>query len=104
MYLHPDDLLLFKDIKQARFLSIPWKGLVVGVATGNYPLSSKESIVSNNFLNYNEFMAKNCAGKTKLAQKMKVDFVYSHPFLCNNFLERGRSQEGFVLYEFYDQQ
>lgn len=99
-YLTDEDLNLFKGISKERFLSIPWKGLVIGVATGNYPLHTKQSIVSNNFLNYNAFMNKTCEAKTITANKIKLSYVYSTEFKCDNFKEIGSSSEGLYLYKF----
>lgn len=99
-FLLTEDLELFKNIKQARFLSIPWKGLVVGAATGNYPLASKPSIVTNSLLDYDYFMSVDCNGKTMLAQNSFLEYVYSDEFNCANFMEQGYSSEGFFLYKF----
>ncbi|MFA6050303.1 MAG: hypothetical protein WC761_03865 [Candidatus Paceibacterota bacterium] len=99
-YLHPDDLSLFADIEGKVFLAPAWKGLVVGVATGNFPLESKYSTISNLYLRYSDFMNANCESKARYATRYKVSYVYSSQFSCSNFIEIGRSGEGLVLYQF----
>ncbi|MBN2854326.1 hypothetical protein JXK06_02210 [Patescibacteria group bacterium] len=100
-HLNNEDLRLFKDLKHKRFLTYPWKGLVIGAATENYPLSSKASIISNRIFNLYFFMAYDCAGRREQALNKKIDYVYSEPFICDNFVEIGRSNlENLVLYEF----
>jgi hypothetical protein len=99
-YLINEDLNLFKSVNNARFLSVPWKGLVLGVATNNYPLNSKQSIVSNNFLNYNDFMSTTCEEKSIISKKMGLLYVYSENFDCKKFVEIGSSSEGLHLYKF----
>ncbi len=98
-YLHEDDLRLFKEITEKNFLTIPWKGLVIGVATNNYPLNSKESTISNSLFYYNEFMNLNCDEKLRIAKEKEIDYVYSTKFDCQGFEFVGDSEEGFSLYE-----
>lgn len=96
-YLQSDDLKVFNGLQGINFLSIPWKGLVVGVAAGNFPLESKSSTISNQILQYSMFMSMNCEDKVLAAVKYRIQYVYSAPFSCPKFLEIGKSEEGFVL-------
>lgn len=100
-YLNQEDIELFSEYKGKRFISNSWKGLVVGVATQNYPLESKSSTLTNRIMRYQSFMNGDCAYKVAQARKFRVDLVYSSPFDCSdNFIFKGSSSEGFNLYEF----
>lgn len=97
-YLSEKDLELFRDIRAKRFISPRWKGLVIGVATGNYPLDSKTSTITNKILVYSDFINANCEQKDVYANKFKIDFAYTKAFSCSNFQEIGIGPEGLVLY------
>ena len=97
-FLTNEDILLFNFSKQ-RFLAPPWKGLAIGVATNNYPLESKSSIITNTFLSYNEFMSKSCEDKFNDIKKNRIKYIYSSPLYCDNLLEIGQSSEGLHLYK-----
>jgi hypothetical protein len=100
MYLNEDDLKLFNNIKEKNFLSLPWKGLVIGTATHNYPLITKESTLTNTLLNYIAFMESSCEKKSEIAKQRKMGYIYSEEFNCEGFEIRGVSGEGLHLYEF----
>ncbi|MFH1308296.1 MAG: hypothetical protein ABIH72_05580 [archaeon] len=99
IYLKEDDLRLFKDIHNVNFLSHPWKGLVIGTASDNYPVCSKSGIFNINEGLYSEFMEQDCNKKSEIARNYNVTYVYSSEFACPGFEEVGRSEEGFVLYK-----
>ena len=98
-YLTEDDLRLFGSISGQRFIAPPWKGLVIGVTTGNYPLESKPSTISNSILSYKLFMSEKCSEKTNLSKKFNVAYVYADSFECKGFDFIGKSGEGLVLYK-----
>ena len=99
-FLTEDDLRLFNGITSKTFISPPWKGLVIGSATGNFPLASKPSTIGVFTLNYDEFLGSNCKDKQKTAIENKIDYVYSTKFDCLNFTVMGTSSEGLILYQF----
>ncbi len=104
-YLTNEDLRIFRDIKQKRFFSIPWKGTVVGIATDNYPVVTKGGTITmdpKNPIIYQQFMNFDCGKKTQIAKEKNIDYVYSAPFSCPNFQEIDRSSEGFILYKFQE--
>jgi len=98
-YLHEDDLRLFENIKNKRFLSVPWKGTVIGVVTNNYPLDTKPATITNKKFIYEEFRILSCEDKLKIAVEFKIDYVYSHLINCEGFKLIGSSSEGLRLYE-----
>ncbi len=99
MYLNEDDLKLFNGINGKNFLSPPWKGLVIGTATSNYPLITKESTLTNKITDFNSFMNSNCSRKYEIAKQKNINYVYSQEFECNGFEIKGISGEGLHLYE-----
>jgi hypothetical protein len=99
-YLTKEDLTIFKDIQNKRFISKPWKGLVLGVATKNIPLESKASIIRNYILSYEKFMKSSCEKKDSLIKKYKIDYVYSSKINCPDFVEINKSKENLFLYRF----
>lgn len=101
-YLIADDLKLFEGISGKRFIAPSWKGLVIGVATGNYPLESKASTLTNQILTYSDFMSADCDKKSQLAEKYMVGYVYSRPFECPGFALVGVSKETLHLYRVND--
>lgn len=80
-------------------MSIPWKGLVIGTSTHNYPLGTKQSTLTNHIVDFKNFMEAKCESKSKIAKKKKIDYVYSPKFDCEGFELRGISGEGLHLYE-----
>ena len=99
-YLHPDDLELFKNLKQQRFISPPWKGLVIGAATGNYPLHNKASIIYTEVVKYDAFMTiRWCKDKLRIARLLALDYAYVPPLDCPGFDYIGQSREGLYLYK-----
>ncbi len=107
-YLNPDDIKLFAPYTGVAtstefgagkiFIAPPWKGLVVGTITGNYPLESKSSTITNRFLVYDAFMKADCIEKNKLVKKFKIDLVYSSRFDCEGFDLLGSSSEHLYLF------
>jgi len=101
-YLNEDDLRLFSGLSGQRFLTIPWKALVIASATGNYPPDSKASIITNNnpLARYDLFMNSNCDYKDFIAKQTSLSYVYTKRFNCPNFLELGSSREDLYLYKY----
>lgn len=99
-YLTEEDLRIFANIENKNFLSIPWKGLVIGVATHNFPLDSKPSTITNHILSGIDFMNTDCTKKVELATKHNIDYVYLPNFSCKYFTEIASSSEKLFLYKF----
>jgi hypothetical protein len=99
-YLHESDLEIFQNIREKNFISLPWKGLVIGVSTGNYPLETKPSTITNSFVNYREFISLDCSEKLEIVRRYEVDYIYLSRFECPNFKLQDISAEGLHLYKF----
>lgn len=97
-YLTEDDLNLFKDINNERFIAPPWKGLVIAVATKNLPLSSKASTLTMNIVDYYDFIKLDCYVMTDVLNFHNTKYVYIPEKKCSQFKELGKSREGLVLY------
>lgn len=102
-HLHPDDIELFRNIKEKRFLSLPWKGKVVGVATDNYPLLTKAGTISVTLVPLSKFMQGDCSVKRKMAKNRHIEYLYLPEFFCPGFEFVGKSSEALYLYEFEGQ-
>lgn len=99
-YLTQDDLRLFNGITDKKFFSLPWKGTVIGVATGNFPSTTKEGTVSvGSTSDYYSFANSGCDIKKAVMDKYKPDYVYVPAFNCSGFEEVGSSPEGLILYK-----
>ena len=99
-YLTDDDLRIFVDISKKRFLSYPWKSLVLAVATDNIPLQTKDSTISVRELSYIDFQNANCDEKKNLAVKHRIDYVYGQKIDCKGFTLVSNSSEGLLLYKY----
>ncbi len=97
-YLSREDVELFKDIKGQVFLSVPWKGLTLAVATKNMPVLTKPSTLTVNKVDYLQFLNFSCKEKRRIADKFGIKYVYSKEFKCPGFNFMGKSSEGFSLY------
>ena len=99
-YLTGDDIRIFDGIKYKKFLSVPWKGTVIGIATQNYPLVVKAGTIHFGVdSDADVFLQSDCAGKKAMAQAKGLDYVYLYHFECAGFKKADESPEGFVLYE-----
>jgi len=99
-YLVQSDIKAFDGLKGKRFLSIPWKGTVVGVATDNYPMVTKEGTISlGREVDAYAFISSSCTDKLLIAKENKLDYVYMQEFECAGFEKVSESGERFILYK-----
>ncbi|MBT7706744.1 hypothetical protein HN747_04830 [archaeon] len=96
-YLTQDDLRIFENIKEDTFLSPPWKGTVIGVATNNLPRCAKPGTITISPNSFKEFTESDCDGKDKIAQSVR--YFYVPKMDCKNFILKDKSKEGLFLYE-----
>jgi hypothetical protein len=99
-YLTEEDLKLFDShgLKGQRFISPPWKGLVLGVATENFPMDSKPSTVTVNMVPYLRFMNADCDSRLGMINRHKINYLYIPKIDCDFTVKVGESTEGLVLY------
>jgi len=97
-YLSEGDLKVFSNINKKVFIAPRWKGLVIGVATNNYPLESKSSTITNKILLYRDFANAECSQKESYIKKYKIDYVYSGKSSCQSFKEVGQTDDNLFLY------
>ena len=98
-YLTDEDISIFSNIEVGRFLSIPWKGLVIGVATNHIPVSAKSGYFGYNGNLASEFQNADCNGKNKIIEIFNIDYIYLGEINCNNIVKINSSKEGFILHK-----
>ena len=98
-HLRNEDLRIFSEIHDARFLSLPWKGKVIGAMTNNYPLSIKSGIITLNSSLHEEFINSNCLSKYRMAEELDLDYVYVRNFACAEFVPIDENGFGMTLYQ-----
>lgn len=101
-YINNDDLHLFENIHSENFISPPWKGLVIGTATENFPFESKSSTIANKIFSYYAFMNLNCEDKRLVAKQFRLSYVYSDELSCPSFEYIGSSLENLHLYKYIE--
>jgi len=101
-YYGKEDKRIFQNYSGKTFLSLPWKGTVIGAATDNFPLSTKSGTISINTQIFFEFVNANCEEKKNIVKKLEADLLYVPVLNCPNFTQLDSSTEGFVLYSFTD--
>jgi hypothetical protein len=92
-YLNENDLRIFENLHNEKFISPRWKGLVLGYVTDNLPMYTKASTFSIETVNYGDFTKYSCEEKTKVVKKHNISYVYSEPFLCEGFSVVNRNEE-----------
>ena len=92
-----NDLTLFAEFTEQRFLSIPWKGTAIGVLTSNYPVVTQPGTITHNPGLYHIFMSSDCKEKQTILQTHQVSLVYTPPFSCPWVTPIATSSEGLVL-------
>lgn len=97
-YLLPDDVRLFAGIEGKRFIAPPWKGLVIGAVTHNFPLESKTSTISSSEYSYADFVSRDCAGKRAASLEHEIQYAYVPVMDCPDFELIGSSTEELYLY------
>lgn len=107
-YLIEEDLALLRryDVVASssprRFVTTPWKGLVLGAATRHIPLHTKASIMGTSHLPYEKIATASCSQLEEYRIKNDIDFAYVPKLAtCPNIIPVATSTEGFVLYEFH---
>jgi hypothetical protein len=103
-FLHEDDLIFFSGFSGKVFIAPPWKGLVIGSATGNFPLDTKASTLTNRYVLYSDFMELSCEEKSIVANEYTIEYVYGTRFACEAFEELGRSVENLYMYKYVSKQ
>jgi hypothetical protein len=99
-YLTAGDIKIFSNIRRQRFLSLPWKGTVIGVATNNIPAITKNGTVSVGVeSDAFKFVEADCAQKSKIADNYGVSYVYMPAFDCPGYKLVDQSPEGLALYK-----
>lgn len=98
-YLTQEDLKIFDNLNNISFLSLPWKGTVIGVATKNRPMSAKPGTITIDPNLFYFFMNSNCTEKNKLVNENKINYVYTPYFECEGFSFQKKSSEGLFLYK-----
>jgi len=99
-YLQPADLRAFSGLAGAHFLAPPWKGTVIGVATDNYPITTKGGTITLQPGLFTDFLLSDCSERQRLMRTHKVTHVYTSAFVCDDFSEISRGSESLVLYQF----
>jgi hypothetical protein len=98
-HLLDEEILMFADIKNKVFISPPWKGLVLGSFTNNYPLETKSSTITTDILNYKEFIRATCDEKFNYIKEYDISYVYSATLTCDYLKKVSQSSEKLTLYE-----
>lgn len=98
-YLTDEDLALFQNLGPVRFLSLPWKGTTLGVATSAIPASIKPGTITWRAQLADAFLARSCPQKQQLARQHALDYVYLPSFTCPGFIPQATSDEGLTLYK-----
>jgi len=98
-YLTKEDIQIFSNITNKSFLSLPWKGLTIGVYTKNRPLSTKPGTMGISPNLYSEFMQADCTEKAKIISSKKIDYLYVPKLNCTGYSPIANSSEGLFLYK-----
>jgi hypothetical protein len=101
-YLLEEDLDIFSSLEGERFIAPPWKGLVLGSATENFPLETKPSTISTRILSYEEFVVSSCARKGEYAALYGIGYFYGPRTDCPGFERVRQSSEKLTLYKLTD--